>query len=119
MKSMLIIDSSEILARIYRELFEKRGWKVFACLDRRSALDSLAGDERFDAVLLSSKVPGSTGAGIIKFIRSLEHRRTTTVVLVTAGDSAEVEAYRAGADEVITRPLNPYALIWAVDKHVS
>ena len=115
---MLIIDGSEIIARLFTEIFEGRGWSVAICGDQRSALDRLAGDDRYDAVLLGDRVPGASGARLVRFIRSLEHRRTTAVVMVTGNDDRKEEGLAAGADEVLTRPVNPNALIWAVAKHV-
>ncbi|HSB12213.1 MAG TPA: response regulator [Blastocatellia bacterium] len=118
MKSMLIIDSSEIIARLYTDVFERRSWNVAVCADQRAALNRLAGDDRYDAVVLGYHVPGTDGAGLVKFLRSLEHRRTTAVVMVTGDDHGKEAGLAAGADEVLIRPVNPYALIWAVDKHV-
>jgi hypothetical protein len=38
---------------------------------------------------------------------------------VTAGDEISEEASAAGADKVLRRPINPNALIWAVEKLIS
>ena len=118
MKSMLIIDSSEVISRLFAEIFEGRGWKVAICGDQGSALARLAGHDRYDAVLVGSHVSGTSGARMVRFIRSLEHRRTAAVVMVTSTDDGQEDGISAGADEVLKKPVNPNALIWAVDKHV-
>jgi hypothetical protein len=33
MKSMLIVDGSETIAKLFGEIFEKRGWNVATCGD--------------------------------------------------------------------------------------
>ena len=118
MKSMLIIDGSMSMARLFAEIFEKRGWNVATCCDRTSALNRLAGRELFDVILLSYRVSGTTGVQLASSIRSFEHRRMTAVVMLAGSDDVTDEALAAGADEVLLRPINPNALRWVIDKLV-
>jgi CheY-like chemotaxis protein len=119
MKSMLIVDGSETVAKLFAEIFEKRGWNVATCGDRDSALARLAGSNHYDVILLSNRVPGTSGVQLVRFIRALDHLRMTAVVMVTGSGEVTEEALAAGADEVLLKPINPNALVWAVDKHVS
>ncbi len=116
---MLVIDGSESIARLFTEIFEKRGWSVAICLDRDAAVEGLAGNKPYDIILLSYRVPGTTGVQLVRLIRTLEHRRMTVVVIVTGTDEVTDEALAAGADEVLVKPINPNALIWVVDKLVT
>ena len=113
---MLVIDGSECIAKLFGQMFEKRGWRVDICGDRDSAIDRLAGNKPYDAILLGYRVPGTTGVQLVRLIRSFEHRRQAALVMVTATDEISEEARAEGADEVLLRPINPNALIWAVDK---
>jgi CheY-like chemotaxis protein len=119
MKSMLIIDGSEIIATLFAETFQRRGWNVAACEDGDYAMDRLVSNERYDVVVLSYRVPGTNGLQLVRFIRALEHRKTTAVVMVTGSAEVTDEALAAGADEVLLKPINPNALVCAVDKLVS
>lgn len=119
MKSMLIVEGSETIAKLFAEIFEKRGWNVATCGDRDSALERLAGNKPYEVILLSYRVPGTNGVQLVRFIRSLDHRRMTAVVMVTGSGEVTEEALAAGADEVLLKPINPNALVLAVDKHVS
>lgn len=116
---MLIIDGSETVAKLFAEIFEKRGWNVTTCGDRDAAIERLAGNKPYDVILLSYLVPGTNGVQLVRFLRTLDHRRMTAVVMVTGGGEVTEEALAAGADEVLLRPVNPNALVWAVDKHGS
>lgn len=118
MKSMLIIDGSEIIATLFAQMFQKRGWKVAACGDRDRAMDQLVGNETYDVVILGNRTSGINGLQLLRFIRALEHRKTTAVVMVAGSADVADEALAAGADEVLFKPINPTALMWAVDKHV-
>lgn len=53
MKSMLIIEGSKIVARLFAAVFEKRGWKVVTCHDRGCAFERLAGSDLYDVSLVS------------------------------------------------------------------
>jgi CheY-like chemotaxis protein len=118
MKSMLLVESPD-LAKMFAQIFERLGWIVAICTTRDRAMSQVAGREPYDLILLSYHVPGTNGVQLIKFIRSLEHRKTTAVVLVTGFREVADEAKAAGADEVLIKPVNLSALIWAVNKHVS
>lgn len=118
MKSMLLIESPA-LAKVFAEIFEKLGWSVAICTSRDCAMSQVAGSEPYDLIMLSDHVPGTNGVQLIRFIRSLEHRMTTAVVMVASSGEVTDEAKAAGADEVLIRPVNVSALIWAVNKHVS
>lgn len=119
MKSMLIIDGSEILSGLFADFFEKRGWFVVTCGDRDCAMERLAGSEPYDVVLLGHRMPGTDGVKLVRFIRALEHRMTAAVVMVTGNGDVTEEAKAAGADEVLLKPVNTNALAWAVDELVK
>jgi DNA-binding response OmpR family regulator len=77
----------------------------------------LVGIEHYDVVILSYSTPGTPGAGLVRFIRALEHRRTTAIVIVSSSGEVRDEALAAGADEVLPKPSNALALVSAVDRH--
>ena len=118
MKSMLVIDSPT-LAKLFATVFEKLGWTVAICNDRECAMRRVAGSEPFDLILLSYHLPGTDGVQLTRFIRSLEHRMTTAVVVLTSSGEITDEAKAAGVDEVLIKPVNVSTLIWAVKKHVT
>ena len=118
MKSMLVIDSPT-LARLFAEVFEKLGWTVAICNNSECAMRQVAGSEPYDLILLTDQLAGTTGVQLTRFIRSLEHRMTTAVVMVTGSGEITDEAKSAGVDEVLIKPVNVSTLIWAVNKHVG
>ena len=115
---MLIINGSRILAPLFADLFERHGWSVAICLDRQCAIQSLTGDWPYDSILVS-RVSGTDEVQLVGLIRRFEHRKTAAVIMITKRPEAREEALAAGADEVLLKPVNPSALVWAVDKHVS
>src|SRR6266852_2936821 len=118
MKSVLIINGSRILTPLFADLFERRGWSVAICFDRQCAIERLAGDWPYDSILVG-RVSGTDEVQLVGLIRRFEHRKTAAVVVITERNEVREEILAAGADELFLKPVNPNALIWAVDKHVS
>lgn len=119
MKSILILESSNEVSQSLAHNLERRGWNVTSCDDRERAISRLAGDFPWGVILLSYSVPGRDGIRLIKFIRGLDHRRMTAVVMVTDCSEAIEKALSAGADEVLLEPIDPNALAAVVDRHFS
>jgi DNA-binding response OmpR family regulator len=70
-------------------------------------------------MLISSKVRGLDGIELIKFARSLRHRQYLRVLMVTGTGGMEPEAFAAGADEVLHKPIGMSTLVAAADKHLG
>ena len=119
MKSMLVIDGSLTIARLFGEIFKKRGWSVAICGDRGSAIQRLIGNGSYDVILLSNNLSETTGVQMVDAIRKLERCKGTAVVMLTVDDSVSDDFLAAGADEVLLKPINPNALVWVVDKLVN
>ena len=115
---MLVIDS-QTLAKLFAEVFEKLAWTVAICNSHDCAMRQVAGSEPNDLILLSYQMPGTDGVQLTRFIRSLEHRMTTAVVMLTSSGEITDEAKAAGVDEVLIKPVNVSTLIWTANKHVS
>ena len=115
---MLIVDSPT-LAKLFAGIFEKLGWAVATCNSRECAMSRVAGSESYDLVLLSYHLSGPDGVELTRFIRSLEHRMTTAIVMLTSSGEITDEAKAAGVDEVLIKPVNVSTLICAVNRHVK
>lgn len=111
MKSMLVIDGSQTVATLLAEVFSTRGWRVGFCTDGESAMDQLSRSKHYDVVLLSYRISGTDGLKLIRFIRTLEHRNTTAVMMVTGTAQIRNEALAAGADLVLLKPLDTNTLV--------
>lgn len=87
--------------------------------DGKGADEALRGSEHYDVVLVSYEVPGMNGVELTKLVRTLEHRKHTPVVMVTGTTGIEVEALRAGASEVLHKPIDIHTLVAVVSKYIS
>lgn len=113
---MLVIDSSTP-AKESATLFEKLGWIVTVCNNRKCAMARVAGSEACDLVLLSHHSTGIDALQLTRFIRSLEHRMTTAIVMLAGSAEITDEAKAAGVDDVLIKPVKVSTLIMALNKH--
>jgi DNA-binding response OmpR family regulator len=119
MNSIFIAEGTRSVARLFATVFARHNWKVTSSSDGKGADEALRGSEHYDVVLVSYEVPGMNGVELTKLVRALEHRKHTPVVMVTGTTGIEAEAFRAGASEVLHKPIDIYSLVAAVSKYIS
>ena len=73
---------------------------------------ALVANEEFDGILIDNGLPDLLGVELIRLMRTDPRTLTTPLVLFTGDDSAEVEraARRAGADDYLSKPMEPLLL---------
>jgi two-component system, OmpR family, phosphate regulon response regulator PhoB len=119
MKSILIAEGDGHVARLFATVFSRNNWMVRSLDDATKAAEVLSGNEPFDVVVVSYKIKGMSGVELTKLIRSLAHRRDTPVVMVTGRPGIEPEALGAGADEVLSKPIDIYTLLESVSGYAA
>jgi uncharacterized protein (TIGR02266 family) len=79
---------------------------------------ALAREIRPDVALIDLHMPDLDGAALCRAIKSDPRACTTPVVIITSGDDPRehASAVRAGADDVIPKPVNRVSLIQAVNR---
>jgi DNA-binding response OmpR family regulator len=105
MRSILIIEDEEKLARMLELELNYEGYRTDKALDGRTGLDkALSGD--FDLILLDIMLPRLSGMEVLRRLRR-EEQRHTPVLLLTARDSVtdKVSGLDAGAEDYITKPF--------------
>jgi signal transduction histidine kinase len=73
----------------------------------------IAADFRPDIILLDNMMPGLDGGDVCRRIRSDSRLRHTKIIMVSGKSrvSERIEAYKAGADDYITKPFNEDELL--------
>jgi two-component system sensor histidine kinase/response regulator len=74
---------------------------------------SIAAEFRPDIILLDNMMPGLDGGQVCRQVRADSGLRHTKIIMVSGKSrvSERVEAYRAGADDYITKPFNEDELL--------
>jgi two-component system cell cycle response regulator len=109
---VLIIDGQASNRIVLRARLAAASYDALPAADGESGL-ALARAERPDAILVDLDLPGAAGGvGLVQRLRT--DRRLSTVPLVALGGAADGEgriaALRAGADDVMVKPVDDLAL---------
>ncbi len=109
MKSILVVDDERNIVDLLRMYLEKEGFAVIAAGDGEQAL-VLHQRHDPDLVILDLMLPKRDGFDVCREIRK---RGETPVIMLTA-KSEDVDAIvglELGADDYVTKPFNPRALV--------
>lgn len=109
MKTILVVDDERNIVELVRLYLEKDGFGVIAAADGEQALE-LHGRHDPDLVILDLMLPKVDGFEVCREIR----RRGETPILMLTARSDDVDSIvglELGADDYVTKPFNPRALV--------
>lgn len=106
---LLVVDDDRTFRLSTAALLRQDGHEVVEAEDGAAAVETLRTD-RFDLILLDLRMPGLDGIGIVEVLRTWGH---DTPILMISGfgtvDTA-VRALHTGADDFLTKPVEPDVL---------
>lgn len=112
LQKVLVVDDEEPILELLKYNLEKQGYDV------KVASDGFVGVElakRFhpDLVLLDIMMPKMDGVETCRQLRAIPELQNTFIVFLTARSEeySEVAAFDVGADDYITKPIKPRALM--------
>ena len=107
MPSVLVVEDKDSLRAMLEEMLRAEGWNVVGLPDGSKAIERLRSGERVDVVLTDWRLPGADGLAVLEAARAADP--TLPVVVMTAFGSIEtaVEAMKKGAEDFITKPVDP------------
>ena len=112
MKTVLIIDDDRALRSTLATWLSNDGWRVYEAEDGEAGLD-LATKHRPDVVLCDLLMPRCNGFQVCRSLRSHKDSLANTKIIVTTGSgyaTDRVNAFEAGADEYLVKPIIPTEL---------
>ena len=109
MKTILVVDDAPNIVELVRMYLEGAGYATLVATDGRSAVE-LHRKHRPDLVILDVMLPGMDGFEVCRAIR---READTPVVMLTArtDDIDAIVGLELGADDYVTKPFNPRALV--------
>jgi PleD family two-component response regulator len=118
---VLLVDDQEKSSRLIESILKPRGQVVLNAYTGRQALD-LVSKVSPDVILVSWSPSDMDGVDLIRSLRSAQTVRPTTPVLAISDDALgraqRLEAFSAGAWEVLTQPIDPNELILRIETFV-
>lgn len=109
---VLIVDDTETMRRAEQMMLAGEGYDIDVANDGIDALDKIALD-RPDLVLLDIMMPRMDGIECCRKIKTDDRLKDIKVVMVTTKSEYErvKEAFAAGCDDYITKPIDKNELI--------
>lgn len=106
---ILIVDDEPKVVKLARDYLEKNGFRVVSAGDGVTAL-AMARRERPALIILDLLLPGMDGREVC---RALRHETDIPIIMLTAlaEESDQVVGLELGADDYITKPFSPRALV--------
>jgi two-component system alkaline phosphatase synthesis response regulator PhoP len=112
MHKVLVVDDEEPILELLKYNLEKGGFEVKTAIDGVKAVE-IAKKFVPDLVLLDIMMPKMDGVETCRLLRDIPELQKTFVVFLTARaeEYSEVAAFDVGADDYITKPIKPRALM--------
>ncbi|MBL8100775.1 MAG: response regulator transcription factor [Anaerolineales bacterium] len=106
---ILVVDDEPKIVRLARDYLEKNNFRVVTAADGQSALTT-ARKEKPDLIILDLMLPNIDGREVCKIIRK---ESDVPIIMLTAlsEEIDQVTGLEIGADDYITKPFSPRALI--------
>lgn len=109
---VLVVDDEEPIQELLRYNLEKDGYDVKTAGDGSRAVE-IARKFLPDLVLLDIMMPKMDGVETCRLLREIPELQKTFIIFLTARSEeySEVAAFDVGADDYITKPIKPRALV--------
>lgn len=109
---VLVVDDEEPILELLKYNLEKGGYEVRTASDGMKAVE-IAKKFIPDLVLLDIMMPKMDGVETCRLLRDIPDLQKTFVIFLTARSEeySEVAAFDVGADDYITKPIKPRALM--------
>lgn len=106
---ILVVDDEPKIVRLARDYLEKNNFRVVTAGDGQSALTT-ARKEKPDLIILDLMLPNIDGREVCKIIRK---ESDVPIIMLTAlsEEIDQVTGLEIGADDYITKPFSPRALV--------
>jgi two-component system chemotaxis response regulator CheY len=101
--TILHAEDSRLVAAAVRDTLEAQGWTVETCAEGNTALNKIAGEVRYDLLLLDNGLPGVSGMELARYARKLPRYRQTPIIMLSATNCQD-EARRAGINAFLLKP---------------
>jgi DNA-binding NtrC family response regulator len=106
---LLLVDDDRAFRLSTAELLRQDGYEVEAVANGTEAVDALKAG-RFDLMLLDLRMPGIDGTGLVTALREWGEGIPVLMISGFGTVDAAVHALHAGADDFLTKPVEPAVL---------
>jgi two-component system alkaline phosphatase synthesis response regulator PhoP len=108
-ETILVVDDEPAIQKQTRDYLEKDGFRVITAKDGPGAL-AAARREKPDLIILDLMLPGMDGREVCRILR---RESAVPIIMLTARaeESDQIVGLELGADDYVTKPFSPKALV--------
>ena len=116
-KKVLLVDDNEITLKLISNILGSEGYRIITGNNGLEAI-KLALQEKPDLIVTDYLMPEMDGMMLIKKLKSQLATRYIPVMMLTSKDDveSEVSVIEAGADDYLTKPVNPRKFLARVNR---
>ena len=120
-KRILVVDDTPLNLKLAAAFLKRGGWEVAEAKDATSAMNLLANDREFDALLLDISMPGMSGEELCRVVRADARTAALPIIAYTAHALAEERdrIMSAGFDDIVVKPAAMATLLSALNQAVE
>ena len=120
MPKVLVVDDEELFRIMISEILSAEGFEIIVAEDGEEAIE-IASASLPDLILMDMNMPTMTGFQAIRTLKEKDKTKNTPILAVTAADTTGdyEEAYNAGCDAYLPKPIDADRLIERVKELVS
>lgn len=113
---IMIVEDHPTMREAMRMVLEHEGFEIREAGDGHAAL-AMVRERPPDLLFLDLNIPGTSGAEVLRVLKSDPDTADVRVIIVTAtGEEGRDYVLSLGADEYFTKPFSPIALLRTVEK---
>lgn len=111
-KKILVVEDERDILHLVKHYLEKEGYRVSTAVTGAEGL-TLAKSDHPDLLILDLMLPGMDGLEVCKRLRADQPTATLPIIMLTAKaeESDTVIGLELGADDYVTKPFSPKALV--------
>src|SRR5689334_14704503 len=111
-KKVLIVEDERDIAQLITHYLEKEGFRVRTATTGIEALKKIH-EEKPDLLLLDLMLPEMDGLEVCKRVRAMSETAMLPIIMLTAKaeESDTIIGLELGADDYVTKPFSPKALV--------
>lgn len=111
MKRILIVDDAATVRLYHRNILESAGYEADEAINGIEALEKVL-QESFDLYVVDINMPKLDGYGFLREVRSQEIAHVPAIMVSTEAEIDDRrQAYRAGANVYLVKPVKPEVLL--------
>lgn len=120
MSFIIVADDDPVFLGLLTKTLEDAGHVVGAVGDGQAAVAAIT-LKRPDLAILDMGMPGGSGVDAVRRLRLSGYDYRIPLIMLTARTSSKDAdiAYRAGADDYLSKPLDPDLLLACIDRQLS